>query len=203
MCHTFCCSKKILTNWKNPHKPLASLALLVPAWSILTNFWKIFPQKYRHFKTLSGLPILTNGKKVSTEVWRMAQSPLSCPGLLASPTGLRLRTGLRCDSLPVFYYDQDSQYGQEKFICSACSLSQHFSLTLKGVCEFTLMGRRSLQTWLNLIVTLLRYNLCGLERQPTHHLFWLDIIEHTVGGRFLLWQHQLAWNQFLVKACTL
>ena len=56
-----------------------------------------FPKKNWHCKTLSGLPTLTNGKKVSTEAWRMAQSPLSCPGLLASPTGLKLRTELTCD----------------------------------------------------------------------------------------------------------
>ena len=59
-----------------------------------------FPKKEWHCKTLSGLPTLTNGKKVSTEVWRTAQSPLSCPGLPANPTGLRLRTELRCDLIP-------------------------------------------------------------------------------------------------------
>ena len=74
--------------------------------------------------------------------------PTFLPWAVGQPNGGRTENGIniRLDpgngSLPVFYYDEDTKSGVERFICSSCSLVHHFSLQLKGVCEHTLMGKK-------------------------------------------------------------
>ena len=73
--------------------------------------------------------------------------PTFLPWAVDQPNGGRTENGIdirmdpRNGSLHVFYYDEDTKAGVERFICSSCSLARHFSLQLKGVCEHTLMGR--------------------------------------------------------------
>ena len=78
---------------------------------------------------------MEDGHKPSFLPWAPGQ-----PNGAETENGVDVRLDFRNSTLPLFYYDQGSHYGQEKFICASCSLAEHFSLTLKGVCEYTLMG---------------------------------------------------------------
>ena len=74
-------------------------------------------------------------------------SPTFLPWAPGQPNGAQTENGVdvrldfRNNSLPLFYYDQNSNAGQDKFICSSCSLAEYFSLKLMGVCEHTVMGK--------------------------------------------------------------
>ena len=81
---------------------------------------------------------MEDGSKPSFLPWAPGQ-----PNGAETENGVEIRLDFRNSALPLFYYDQGSYYGQEKFICASCSLAEHFSLTLKGVCKYTLMGKQN------------------------------------------------------------
>ena len=73
--------------------------------------------------------------------------PSFLPWAPGEPNGAEIENGveiwldLRNNTAPLFYNDEGSNSGEEKFICASCSLAEHFSLTLKGLCENTVMGK--------------------------------------------------------------
>ena len=101
-----------------------------------SNIWTPYSDE-----TLEGSYVsLEDGSKPSFLPWAPGQ-----PNGANTENGIEIRPDWRNKSLPIYYYDQNSLRGLEKFVCSSCSLNSHFSLQLKGVCEYTFMGKISLK----------------------------------------------------------
>ena len=68
-----------------------------------------------------------------------------------SSWGVEIRPDWRNSSVGIYYYDQDSEAGLEKFICSSCSLHEYFSLQLRGICKYTLLGQQCFSSYIYII----------------------------------------------------
>ena len=119
---------------------------------------------------------LEDGSKPSFLPWAPGQ-----PNGAETENGIDIRLDFRNSTLPLYYYDQGSHKGQEKRICSSCSLAEYFSLTLKGVCKHTLMGEQN------------NFTFSSFSFDPPQTQFmWFRML--TSMSSFLAGRHQVSGN---------